>query len=53
MGLFQGRTKSDGFNALVLEAGLGWRDIAILRMLSRYLQQARVPSARTTCGRRW
>ena len=38
-----GPTESDGYNALVLEAGLGWRDIAILRTLSRYLQQARVP----------
>ncbi|MCP8939781.1 NAD-glutamate dehydrogenase [Alsobacter sp. SYSU M60028] len=43
MSLFRGRAESDGFNALVVEAGLGWRDVAILRMLSRYLQQARVP----------
>ncbi len=34
------RAKSDGYNALVLSAGLAWRDIAMLRALSRYLRQA-------------
>ncbi|WP_406854760.1 NAD-glutamate dehydrogenase [Alsobacter sp. KACC 23698] len=43
MALFRGLAESDGYNALVLEAGLGWRDVAALRTLSRYLQQARVP----------
>jgi glutamate dehydrogenase len=38
-----GQAESDRFNALTLEAGLGWREIAALRTLSRYLQQARVP----------
>lgn len=41
MGMAQ--AESDRFNALTLEAGLGWREIAALRTLSRYLQQARVP----------
>ncbi len=35
--------ENDGYNALVLNAGLDWRDIAILRALSRYLRQARIP----------
>ncbi|MFZ4533900.1 MAG: NAD-glutamate dehydrogenase domain-containing protein, partial [Alsobacter sp.] len=43
MALLRGQAESDGYNALVIEAGLGWRDIAALRTLSRYLQQARVP----------
>ncbi|WP_293853091.1 NAD-glutamate dehydrogenase [uncultured Alsobacter sp.] len=43
MALLAGEAESDGYNALVLEAGIGWRDVAALRTLSRYLQQARVP----------
>jgi glutamate dehydrogenase len=43
MAVLRGEAESDGFNALVLEAGLGWRDVAALRALARYLQQARVP----------
>ena len=39
--LFQGLAESDGYDALVVEAGLEWRDIAMLRTLSRYLRQAR------------
>ncbi|MGA0533990.1 NAD-glutamate dehydrogenase [Hansschlegelia sp. KR7-227] len=38
-----GDAESDGYNALALEGGLGWRDIALLRALSRYLRQARAP----------
>ncbi|MBL8587799.1 MAG: NAD-glutamate dehydrogenase [Methylobacteriaceae bacterium] len=40
--LFRDAIESDGYNALVIEAGLGWRDIAMLRALSRYLRQARI-----------
>ncbi len=43
MALFRDLAESDRFNALVLEADLGWRDVAILRMLGRYLRQIRVP----------
>nr|WP_294696267.1 NAD-glutamate dehydrogenase [uncultured Friedmanniella sp.] len=32
--------ESDGFNALVLRAGLDWRQVSILRAVGRYLQQA-------------
>ena len=35
-----GRVEDDGFNALVLGARLGWREIVILRAYSRYLRQA-------------
>src|SRR5262249_7929661 len=35
--------ENDGYNALVLIAGLGWRDVALLRAFSRYLRQALVP----------
>ena len=41
--VLNGEAESDGYNALALEAGLGWRDIALVRALSRYLRQARVP----------
>ena len=34
--------ESDGFNRLVLEAGLGWRDVAMVRALGRYLRQIRI-----------
>ncbi len=40
--LFGARAESDGYNALVLTADLGWRDIAMVRTLSRYLRQARI-----------
>jgi glutamate dehydrogenase len=35
-----GRTESDGFNALVIRAGLTWRQVALLRAIGRYLRQA-------------
>ena len=41
--VLRGEAESDGYNALTLEAGLGWRDVALIRALSRYLRQARVP----------
>ena len=31
--------ESDGFNKLILAAGLGWRQIAMLRAYSRYMKQ--------------
>lgn len=34
-----GRTDSDGFNALVIRAGLTWRQVGLLRALARYLRQ--------------
>ena len=38
--VFHGDCESDGYNALVVEAGLEWREIAMLRALSRHLRQA-------------
>lgn len=45
LALFRGLAESDGFNRLVLEAGLGWRDVAMVRALGRYLRQIQVPYA--------
>jgi glutamate dehydrogenase len=47
-GLFQqafsaawyGRTESDGFNALVMLAGLTWRQVSVIRAYTKYLRQA-------------
>ncbi len=43
MAQFRGLTESDRFDALVLEAGLAWREAALMRAMARYLQQAGVP----------
>ncbi|MBV9112422.1 MAG: NAD-glutamate dehydrogenase [Hyphomicrobiales bacterium] len=40
--LGEGNTESDSFDALVPSAGLAWRDVALVRALSRYLQQATI-----------
>ena len=37
------KAESDGYNALVLASGLGWRDVALIRTISRFLRQIRVP----------
>jgi glutamate dehydrogenase len=38
-----GLADSDGFNRLVLAAGLDWREVALLRAFARYLRQIQVP----------
>ena len=38
-----GGAENDGYNALVLGAGLAWRDVALIRTISRFLRQIRVP----------
>lgn len=43
MAVWTRRAESDGFNALLVTAGIAWRDIAMLRALARYLRQAGVP----------
>ncbi|NVK35248.1 MAG: NAD-glutamate dehydrogenase [Rhodobacteraceae bacterium] len=40
LAIWNGRAENDGYNGLALSAGLGWRDIALVRSLSRYLRQA-------------
>ena len=37
--VWNGRTESDGFNRLVLELGVDWREAALIRTLARYRQQ--------------
>ncbi|KQX65644.1 NAD-glutamate dehydrogenase [Angustibacter sp. Root456] len=38
--VWSGRAESDGFNALVLGAGLTWRQASVLRAYTKYLRQA-------------
>src|SRR5262249_18412237 len=38
--LWAGAMESDGFNRLVLGAGLAWREVAVLRSYAKYLRQA-------------
>ena len=40
--VWSGQAESDGFNRLVLAAGLGWRQVAMLRGYCKYLQQTGV-----------
>jgi glutamate dehydrogenase len=42
MAVMRGRAENDGYNALVLSAGLQWRDVALIRTISRFLRQARI-----------
>ena len=37
--VWRGEAESDGFNALVLGAGLTWRQVVILRAVAKYLRQ--------------
>jgi glutamate dehydrogenase len=41
--VMRGIAENDGYNALVLTGGLLWRDVALLRTVSRFLRQIRVP----------
>src|ERR671911_248778 len=38
--VWRGDAESDGFNALVLQAGLSWRQAAVMRAYAKYLRQA-------------
>ena len=38
--VWRGAVENDGYNRLVLEAGLTWREITVLRAIGRYLRQA-------------
>ena len=42
-----GEMENDGFNRLVLCAGLAWRDVVVLRAVCKYLLQTRVPFSQT------
>jgi glutamate dehydrogenase len=41
--VMRGAAEDDGYNALTLTGELGWRDVALIRALSRFLRQIRVP----------
>ncbi len=41
--IMSGVAENDGYNALILGAGLGWRDVALVRAISRYMRQIRIP----------
>ncbi|RLV49872.1 NAD-glutamate dehydrogenase [Nocardioides mangrovicus] len=41
--VWRGQAESDGFNALVLGAGLTWRQAMLLRAYARYLRQGNTP----------
>jgi glutamate dehydrogenase len=41
--VLRARAENDGYNALVLAAGLMWREVALVRSVSRFLRQIRVP----------
>jgi glutamate dehydrogenase len=42
-GVWQGLAENDGFNQLVISAGLTWRHTAVLRAYCRYLLQTGIP----------
>jgi len=42
LAVMDGRAENDGYNALVLATGLIWREVALIRTLSRFLRQVRV-----------
>ena len=41
--VWSGKAENDGLNALVMAAGLDWRQVALLRAYTRYLRQAGFP----------
>jgi glutamate dehydrogenase len=40
--VMRGLAENDGYNALVLTAGMMWRDVALIRAISRFLRQIRI-----------
>jgi glutamate dehydrogenase len=42
LAIASGKAESDYYNALTLEAGMVWRDAALLRSMSRYLRQINI-----------
>src|SRR5260370_4866659 len=40
--LWDGRIEDDGFNALVLDARMSWREVVGLRAYAKYLRQANI-----------
>ena len=46
--IWEGRSEVDGFNGLVLAAGLNWRQTTVLRAYARYLRQCGTPFSQDT-----
>ncbi|HLV78583.1 MAG TPA: NAD-glutamate dehydrogenase [Marinobacter sp.] len=45
--VWNGEAENDPFNRLMLTSYMDWREIALLRTYSRYMQQIRVPNSQT------
>ncbi|MGW2663769.1 NAD-glutamate dehydrogenase domain-containing protein [Nocardia tengchongensis] len=43
LAVWHGHSESDRLNALVVEAGLTWSEVAVVRAYARYLRQTRLP----------
>ncbi len=43
--VWEGKNETDGFNALVLAAGLTWRQVVVLRAYAKYMRQGGTPFA--------
>ncbi len=43
MAVWSGHAESDGFSALVLDGGLDWREVSILRAYAKYFRQGATP----------
>ncbi|MEX0975927.1 MAG: NAD-glutamate dehydrogenase [Woeseia sp.] len=41
--VLDGKVENDGFNRLILSAGLGWRQVALVRCYAKYLLQLGLP----------
>ena len=41
--VWHGEAELDGFNGLIIAAGLDWREVTMLRAVARYLRQAGIP----------
>ena len=41
--VWRGDAELDGFNGLIIAAGLDWREVTMLRSVARYLRQAGIP----------
>ena len=41
--IWRGEAENDGFNRLIIAAGISWRQVAMLRAYCKYLQQVGVP----------
>ncbi|HEX6249485.1 MAG TPA: NAD-glutamate dehydrogenase [Nocardioidaceae bacterium] len=46
--VWDGKNESDGFNALVLAAGLTWRQVVVLRAYARYMRQGGTPFSQSS-----